>query len=207
MKIVFFPYNGNSIEGFDNLKVDQTAVAFVDDSEEYKGKSYCDIPILTREEVKSRFSDIKWVASPGSPESYFKRKDIIGSLSLEPKDFTQVISPNAFVGKNTILGFNLIIMAGCVVASNAQIGNHVLVLPNTVIHHDSNIGDYSIIGSNVSVAGNVQIGENVYIGSGTRIKNGIIIGEGALIGMGSNVLKDVKSGEVIVGNPGKPLYK
>jgi sugar O-acyltransferase (sialic acid O-acetyltransferase NeuD family) len=207
LNIALFPYNGNSIEAFDNLRVNQTAVAFVDDSEEHKGKSYCDIPILTREEVTNRFSDIKWVASPGSPKSYFKRKEIIGSISIEPKDFTQIISPNAYVGKNTILGYNLIIMAGCVLTSNAQIGNHVLILPNTVIHHDSNVGDYSIIGSNVSVAGNVRIGENVYIGSGTRIKNGITIGKGALIGMGSNVIKDVKPEEVIVGNPGKLLDK
>lgn len=205
MKVVFFPFNGNSIEAFDCVNDDIEVVAFVDDAPEKKDTNYCDIPILSRAELKD--GDLKWIALPGSPTTFKNRKKLIASLNLRNEQFTQIISPKASIGKKTKIGYNTLVMTGSVLTSNSIIGNHCIILPNAIIHHDSTLGDYSIVGSNVTIAGNVTVGNNVYIGSGSRIKNGITIGEGALIGMGSNVIKDVPANTTYIGNPAKELIK
>ena len=55
-----------------------------------------------------------------------------------------------------------------------------------------------------SVSGSVHIGRNGYL-AGTIIRNQCVIGENAFIGMGAVVVKDVPSGETVVGNPAKPF--
>ena len=49
------------------------------------------------------------------------------------------------------------------------------------------------------------VGPCVSLGSGAVILGGIIIGEGALVGAGAVVTRDVAPGEVVVGNPARPL--
>jgi acetyltransferase-like isoleucine patch superfamily enzyme len=57
------------------------------------------------------------------------------------------------------------------------------------------------------VAGSVKIGKNVWVAPSSSILNKITVADNAVIGLGAVVLKDVAEGEVIIGNPGKPLKK
>lgn len=52
-----------------------------------------------------------------------------------------------------------------------------------------------------------EIGNDVWIGAYSLIKRGIKIGDGAIIGMGSVVTKDVKTYEIVAGNPARLIKR
>jgi hypothetical protein len=60
--------------------------------------------------------------------------------------------------------------------------------------------------------GRFEIDDFAYIGTGAVIKQGthdqpLRSGKGAVVGMGAVVLRDVRDGEVVVGNPARVLRK
>jgi acetyltransferase EpsM len=201
-KIIIFPFSGSAIEALDCLSDDQVCTGFVSDDPQYIGKHYFGCQVFDRS-IFSLEKEASVLAVNGSPTSFLKRKDIINSLELPETRFTKVIHPNAVIGKNVKVGFNVLIMAGVVITSNAIINNHVVILPNTVINHDSIIKDYTLISSNVTICGNVVIGENCYIGAASSIKNNVSIGERTLIGIGSNVIRNTEGDLIVKGNPAK----
>ena len=157
--------------------------------------------------ILAHFPTAYLLAVPGSPVSFNKRAEYIGSFGLPDERFVSIVHPKANIGKSVKMGTNCLVMAGVVITSNAIIGDHVCILPNTVVHHDAKIGPYTMIGSNVAVAGGTSIGKNCYIGSGSNIINGINIGDGVLVGLGSNVIKDVPAHSIVAGNPARQLRK
>jgi sugar O-acyltransferase (sialic acid O-acetyltransferase NeuD family) len=97
------------------------------------------------------------------------------------------------------------------VTSNAKIGKQFQCNIYSYIAHDVVIGDYVTFAPAVKCNGHVVIEDHAYIGTGAIIKDGttrpIIIGKGAVVGMGAVVTKSVKPGEIVVGNPAKPLLR
>ena len=75
------------------------------------------------------------------------------------------------------------------------------------ISHGVIIGANSLIIANSMIAGSSIIGEDVWISPSSSILNKKCIGNNSVIGMGAVVLKDVKEGQIIIGNPGKELIK
>ena len=55
--------------------------------------------------------------------------------------------------------------------------------------------------------GGATVGDGVSIGGGVVILPGVRIGAGALIGAGAVVVHDVAEGDVVVGNPAKPVAR
>ncbi len=203
-KLAIFPCNGNGLEALDCLTDEYEFIGFVDDTPQKQGKHERGFEVFTRE-ILTKYKELYVLAVPGSPASYLKRREHIGSLQVIPERFARVIHPRATVPDSVSIGRNVLIMAGVVVTSNAVIGNHVCVLPNSVIHHDAKVGDYTLVGSAVVIAGYTTIGQNCYIGSGAKIINNISIGENTLVGMGSVVIRNVEPNTKIAGNPARVI--
>lgn len=60
---------------------------------------------------------------------------------------------------------------------------------------------------NTFYVGEVHIGKKVFIGMNTLIVSPVTIGDGAVLGAGSVVTKNIPSGEIWAGNPGKFIKK
>ncbi|WP_417315531.1 acetyltransferase [Cycloclasticus pugetii] len=97
------------------------------------------------------------------------------------------------------------------VTSNATIGKQFHCNIYSYVAHDVVIGDYVTFAPGVKCNGHVVIEDHAYIGAGAIIRDGtdnpLTIGRGAVVGMGAVVTKSVAPGEVVVGNPAKPISK
>lgn len=96
--------------------------------------------------------------------------------------------------------------------SNIKIGKAFHANIYSYVAHDCVIGDFVTFAPRVMCNGNVHIEDHAYIGTGAIIKQGserkpLIIGKGAVVGMGAVVTKNVAAGEVVIGNPAKPLSR
>ena len=106
-------------------------------------------------------------------------------------------------GKNTKLGKNVFINAGCQFQDQGgiTIGDGTLVGPKTVIatlnHHQNPAKRANLIPKPV------KIGCNVWIGANVTILPGVTIGDGAIIAAGAVVNRDVKANTIAGGVPAK----
>jgi len=125
------------------------------------------------------------------------------------------------IGDNTKIGSFVAIQKGARIGRNCKVSSHSFVCEGV------EIGDGVFIGHNVSFIndkfpratnpdGSMQtdadwkvvptrVGAGASIGTGSTILCGVTIGAGAVVGAGSVVTRDVAAGEVVAGNPARPL--
>ena len=159
--------------------------------------------MLGNRDILRKYPNAKIIAVPGRDTNFYKRRQIISSLGVNPARWAALIHPNVILAKDAKLGYNTVLMPGCVISVGVSIGNHCLFLANSVVSHDSCVGDYTLVGSGVSISGSVNIGDSCYIGSGSKIIQEIMIGNGALVGIGSVVIRPVQKETVVAGCPAK----
>lgn len=121
------------------------------------------------------------------------------------------------IREGNVIGDNVSIGSHTIIEHHVTIGNNVRIHGNTFIPEFSVLEDDCWIGPGVVMTNakyprskNVKlslqgptIGKKAIIGASSVILPGIHIGSNALIGAGAVVVKDVKNGEVIVGNKNK----
>ncbi len=109
------------------------------------------------------------------------------------------------LGRFVYIGPNSMINAqgGVKIGAGSILSPEVVVLSSS---HDFRRGDllpYDVF----DVHRPVSIGAGVWIGYRAMICPGVTIGDGAVVGMGSVVANDIPAGEVVGGNPARPLSK
>ncbi len=113
-------------------------------------------------------------------------------------------------GINIRLGDQVFLNAGCTIldCATVTIEDQCQLGPNVQIycaeHHHDPI-KRSVNG--LEIARPVHIGKRVWVGGGAIILAGVTIGEGAVVGAGSVVTRDVGPGQVVVGNPARPIER
>jgi UDP-2-acetamido-3-amino-2,3-dideoxy-glucuronate N-acetyltransferase len=104
------------------------------------------------------------------------------------------------------------------IEEGVTVGNRCKIKPNVFIPTGITIEDDVFIGPNVSftndkhpkagglwVLSTTKVESKASIGAGAVILPGVTIGKGAVVGAGAVVTKDVGEGEVVIGNPAKPV--
>jgi serine O-acetyltransferase len=103
------------------------------------------------------------------------------------------IHPGARVGPGLFIDHGM----GVVIGETAELGE------NVTLYQGVTLGGTSL----KKEKRHPTLGQNVVVGAGAAILGAIIIGEGSRIGGGSVVVTDVPPNSVVVGIPGKVIYR
>jgi UDP-3-O-[3-hydroxymyristoyl] glucosamine N-acyltransferase len=114
-------------------------------------------------------------------------------------------------------------IGGVLIGDRVDIGNNTCVdrgsIGDTIIGDDSKIDNLVHIAHNVRmgrrckvialaiVGGSVVLLDDVWIAPAAAIRDWRTIGKGAIVGLGAVVTKNVADGDVMVGNPAKPIKR
>ena len=133
------------------------------------------------------------------------------------------INQTARIGKDTIIGYNSVIMENASIGSNCVIGNNVVIHPETKIGNnirvDDNtvigkqpmksfrsattsnetlkpcdIGDDCIIGTSVVIYRGSSIGKNILIADYASVRENVLIGDYTIVGRGVAIENKSKIG-------------
>jgi sugar O-acyltransferase (sialic acid O-acetyltransferase NeuD family) len=135
------------------------------------------------------------------------RESILIQLQSNKIATPTLIHPTAIVSKYANIDDACVVMAGAVINAFATIGKGCIINSNTVVEHDCKLADFVHICPNSAVAGGTIIGERTWVGIGSNVRQMINIGADVLIGAGSVVVKDIPTGQTVVGVPAKALKR
>ena len=116
-----------------------------------------------------------------------------------------LIHPSASVSPFSTLGSGTTLMVNSVVNANTQIGKNCIINSGAIIEHDCTIGDHVHVATGATLCGGVTVGDETHIGAGAVVRQLIEIGRAATIGAGTVVIRNVIVGQVVVGNPARPI--
>lgn len=191
-----------------NMNVEVLGFAFDDES---FGSEINGFPIVSKtDEAKEKFSkfdDVKFIFNLYRPDKIRERAELLQSFDIPADKFYTFIHPSAYVAKSAKIGIGCAIQAHCVVNSNVTIGDHNTFNSACLIGHDTHIGHYNFFAAHSVVGSGVTIKDYVFTGLNASLRNLITVGSDAIIGMGSNVLHDVQDGQIVTGNPAKPMNR
>ncbi|MDF0748965.1 acetyltransferase [Marinobacter sp. 71-i] len=126
-------------------------------------------------------------------------------LGAAGANIVSVIHPYAAVSPYVKLGVGSVVFANSVINADAVIGLGAIINTGSVIEHDCLLGECAHVSPNATLAGGAVLGRLVWVGANACVKQQVSIGDEAVVGMGSVVLRNVIAGQVVVGNPAKPL--
>lgn len=112
----------------------------------------------------------------------------------------------SFAGHTVSIGSNSGIGIKASVGSGTRIGSNVMMGPEVLIYtrnHCISRVDIPMIQQGYTPTAPVSIGDDVWIGARVIILPGVTVGSGSVLGAGAVISRDVPSGAVVVGNPGR----
>jgi len=117
--------------------------------------------------------------------------------------FAQVISPNAMIAGEVVLGEGCHVLTGAIIHPGSEIGDNTIINTGAQIDHDNRIGPHCHIAPGAVLCGAVSVGAGSHIGAGAVIVQGVTVGENAIVGAGAVVVSDVQAGATVLGHPAR----
>lgn len=117
--------------------------------------------------------------------------------------FPALISPNAYVSNDVVIGGGSLVMPGVCINTGAYVGKHCIVNTGAVIEHDCQIGDFVSLGPRATLCGAVQLDQLSMVGAGATVLQTLTIGQAARVGAGALVLDNIPTGITVVGVPAR----
>jgi acetyltransferase-like isoleucine patch superfamily enzyme len=158
-------------------------------------------------------------SSPSNDAPYRLLDDVAFGTGVVVHSFANLYG--CAIGDETRVGTFVEIQRGAVIGRRCKIQSHTFICDGV------EIGDEVFVGHGVVFINDLHpraataggglateddwtlvrtiVEDRASIGSGAVIRGGVRIGAGALVGAGAVVTKDVRPGEVVVGNPARAL--
>jgi sugar O-acyltransferase (sialic acid O-acetyltransferase NeuD family) len=131
------------------------------------------------------------------------RKRIMDALESQGAYFATVISPDAVIAEDVVIGGGTVIGPSVVINTGTVIGKGVILNTASSVDHDCVIGDFCHVAVGARVCGTVAVGEHTWIGAGATVINNITVCPECLIGAGAVVVKNISSSGTYLGVPAK----
>jgi sugar O-acyltransferase (sialic acid O-acetyltransferase NeuD family) len=182
-------------------------IAYIDDFRGSSGQCLNDIPIISFDEWKARFSDLPCLVTIADTRS---RHRLAEKIHLAGGTFVRLHERPEFCFPGVSIDAGTFVIMPTFIGTSTVIGRHVQVMPMCSIGHDVIIKDYVTICPSCTVSGYVVIEEEVFVGAGTTIVNGkpgkpLIVGAGTKISAGAVVTKSIPLNTSVAGNPARRL--
>ena len=140
------------------------------------------------------------------------RVHIKPGAALGQRGFGWALSPTGHVAKpqigRVLIGDDVEIGANCTIdrgsVEDTVVGEGSVLDNLCHIAHNCKIGRYCALAATTAFAGSTVLGDYVIIGGGVGSKGHVHIGDGAVAKAWSFIGRNVKPGEILVGNPARP---
>jgi len=160
-----------------------------------------DLPHFFKSGINYCFISIGSVGNPHVRIKIFNLAKKIGFV------FPNLISSNAKVSSDVILGQGNYVAPGVIINAGASIGNNCIINTGAIAEHDCTLGDFVHLSPGVILSGGVTIGDCAHVGTGSVVIQNLKIGANAMVGAGSVVTKNVRKNMIVYGNPCKGRKK
>jgi sugar O-acyltransferase (sialic acid O-acetyltransferase NeuD family) len=102
-----------------------------------------------------------------------------------------VVSPLAYVSKQSSIGEGTIIMHRALINAGASVGSNCIINTKALIEHDAVIEDHCHISTAAVVNGAAKVQCCSFIGSNAVLREHIVVGEKSIVGAGVTVLHNL----------------
>ncbi len=175
---------------------------FLDDDQEKHNKKFCGVDILGGiSEVEKFDLNCPVIIGISFPSIKIKIYNYLKKLGFD--NFPTLVSRSTWISNEVEIGRGSIVYPGCTVNYNTNIGKFVIMNMNCAIGHDCVISDYASLSPGVNLGGYTKIGRQSEIGIGASTLQFINIGNESVVGGNCVVVRDVKSGVIVKGVPGR----
>ncbi len=141
----------------------------------------------------------RFICGMGDP--VVKRILVYKALGAGLEPAPTLVSSNAFVRPDCILGKGGVVHPGAYLFTNVHFGDYVTFFCARC-GHDCVFGNYATCTSGCNIAGHAVVGEGVHLGLGTAVRQSLVIAPWVTVGMQSAVVKDLlEAGVVAMGAP------
>jgi sugar O-acyltransferase (sialic acid O-acetyltransferase NeuD family) len=191
---------------------DHEILGFIDDDPESFGKHYYGLPVLGPREyllAKNKYDAV--CLGVGTIKA---RVEVLDWLDENAVQTVSAIHSSAVISPEANLGRNLVVGASTTFYVNPVIGDGCYIGPSVTVSHDTIVGKFCLLSVGSVVGARCDLEDEVFVGSSSTImppsfgsSARLRVGKGAVIGVGSTVIHDVPMGITVIGTPAKPLKK
>ena len=185
------------------LKDTYEILGFIDDNPKLMGSKFNDYSVLGNSEfLFSQLDKEISVFVPIGKNSV--RVSLLEKLNYKGFLTPSFIHPHTFIDTSVSIGKAVYILASTNIMPFTTIGDFSMISMGVNIAHHVIIEKGCFFSQGTNVGASITIKEQAYCGIGSTIMTGVKeLGIDSFIGAGSVIIKDVPSGAVVVGNPGR----
>jgi len=158
-------------------------------------------------EIKEKYKECSAVLGLGIRISSQRRKEVAKNVEGLGFMSPSIISPNAIIASDVVLGKGIFINHTAVINASSVIGDYCVINTSSIVEHDCKIEQVVYISPGAVVCGGVEIGEGTVIGANATIVQYKNICNDCLIGAGSVVVEHCVESGTYLGIPAKIVKK
>lgn len=165
--------------------------AFAVDTAYKQEDTFCDLPVLTTEELLQQHppGSVHLFVAVGSSKLNTIRRAKYEQLKQQGYQFASYISSRLFRWHDVSIGDNCLILEDNTLQTGVSIGNNTTLWSGNHIGHGSQIGDHVFITSHVCISGLCRIGDGSFLGVNATLADNVTLGRDNFIGMSAIINK------------------